>query len=318
MHLLLRRAGQGVGRRPRRRRGRSTPCSTTARPSARARATSTTGRDSLCCASVAGGRGPLLLMTVDAPSATPIEVARRLARRRPCRFARPGRSELTPTSSAMSSPIGRTRRNRHGAPVDRAPSTTAPLPSVCRASVEVEQISSRAAGSCCCAVPHRPAPTAETELAYVGLGLHLGTPVSQDADGTLLGHVRDERRRAHRPRGSPLPHHRAPGLPHRRRRHHRPALPAPCQRAARADRQRCAVYNEILRRRPDLLDVLYEPMCWDRNGEESPGEDPVFRAAGAHRRRRQPRIFYIGWYIRDAQRHPDVPRLTDAQWRRWS
>ena len=26
-----------------------------------------------------------------------------------------------------------------------------------------------------------------------------------------------------------------------------------------------------------------------------------------------PRIFYIGWYIRDAQRHPDVPRLTDAQ-----
>ena len=29
-HLLLRQAGQGVGRRPRRRRGRSTPCSRTA------------------------------------------------------------------------------------------------------------------------------------------------------------------------------------------------------------------------------------------------------------------------------------------------
>ncbi len=26
-----------------------------------------------------------------------------------------------------------------------------------------------------------------------------------------------------------------------------------------------------------------------------------------------PRIFYIGWYIRDAQRHPEAPRLTDAQ-----
>ena len=28
---------------------------------------------------------------------------------------------------------------------------------------------------------------------------------------------------------------------------------------------------------------------------------------------RTPRIFYIGWYIRDAQRHPEVPRLTDEQ-----
>ena len=26
-----------------------------------------------------------------------------------------------------------------------------------------------------------------------------------------------------------------------------------------------------------------------------------------------PSIFYIGWYIRDAQRHPEVPRLTDDQ-----
>jgi Taurine catabolism dioxygenase TauD, TfdA family len=33
---------------------------------------------------------------------------------------------------------------------------------------------------------------AATELAYIGLGLHLGNPVSQDAHGTLLGHVRDE------------------------------------------------------------------------------------------------------------------------------
>jgi hypothetical protein len=30
-----------------------------------------------------------------------------------------------------------------------------------------------------------------TELAYVGLGLHLGTPVSQSAAGDLLGHVHD-------------------------------------------------------------------------------------------------------------------------------
>ena len=74
-----------------------------------------------------------------------------------------------------------------------------------------------------------------------------------------------------------------------------------------------AIYNEILSRRRELLDVLYEPMYWDRNNEESPGEDPFFAlpvfsdAAGA------PRMFYIGWYIRDAQRHPRVPQLTGPQ-----
>ena len=67
------------------------------------------------------------------------------------------------------------------------------------------------------------------------------------------------------------------------------------------------VYSEILRRRPDPLSVLYEPMFWDRNNEQSEREAPFFRlpvridVAGA------PRVFYIGWYIRDAQRHSEVP-----------
>ena len=35
---------------------------------------------------------------------------------------------------------------------------------------------------------------------------------------------------------------------------------------------------------------------------------PVFNdVAGA------PRVFYIGWYVRDAQRHPQVPRLSSEQ-----
>ena len=83
--------------------------------------------------------------------------------------------------------------------------------------------------------------------------------------------------RTDRARGPPLPHPRAPGLPHRRRRHHRPALPArPASGGESKLASSYAVYNEILRRRPDLLEVLYEPMWWDRNGEESPGEDPAF------------------------------------------
>jgi hypothetical protein len=155
---------------------------------------------------------------------------------------------------------------------------------------------------------------AEVELAYFALGLHLGTPVSQDAAGTLLGHVRDERVartgpevRLYRTRERQDFHTDGADI-----------IGLLCLHAARRGGESklassYAVYNDILRRRPDLLDVLYEPMWWDRNGEEAAGEDPAFPlpilsdVAGA------PRFFYIGWYIRDAQRHPQVPRLTAPQ-----
>ena len=154
----------------------------------------------------------------------------------------------------------------------------------------------------------------ETELAYFALGLHLGTPVSQDAAGTLLGHVRDERVdrtgpevRLYRTRQRQDFHTDGADI-----------IGLLCLQAARSGGESrlassYAVYNEILRRRPDLLDVLYEPMWWDRNGEESPGEDRAFPLPVLHDVDGLPRVFYIGWYIRDAQRHPQVPRLTESQ-----
>ncbi len=154
----------------------------------------------------------------------------------------------------------------------------------------------------------------EIELAYAALGLQLGTPVSQDAAGTLLGHVRDERLertgpevRRYRTRERQDFHTDGADI-----------IGLLCLRTARRGGESklassYTVYNEILRRRPDLLEVLYEPMWWDRNGEESPGEPPAFALPVLHDVAGAPRIFYIGWYIRDAQRHPDVPRLTAAQ-----
>jgi Taurine catabolism dioxygenase TauD, TfdA family len=155
---------------------------------------------------------------------------------------------------------------------------------------------------------------AEAELAYFALGLHLGIPVSQDAAGTLLGHVRDERVertgpevRLYRTRERQDFHTDGADL-----------IGLLCLHSARAGGESklassYAVYNEILRRRPDLLEVLHEPMWWDRNGEESPGEAPAFALPILHDVDGTPRFFYIGWYIRDAQRHPDVPRLTTPQ-----
>jgi hypothetical protein len=154
----------------------------------------------------------------------------------------------------------------------------------------------------------------DVELAYLALGLQLGEPVSQDAQGTILGHVYD--------RGVPRtgPAIRRYATNERQDFHTDGAdiIGLLClQRARRGGESRivsaAAVYNEILARDPQALEVLYAPMYWDRNDEQSAGEDPYFALPVLSDVGGRPRFFYIGWYIRDAQRHAAVPRLTDAQ-----
>ena len=153
----------------------------------------------------------------------------------------------------------------------------------------------------------------DAEHVFWGLGLHLGTAVSQNAAGDLLGHVRDTGADASDPSvrryktrieldfhsdGSDL-------------------VGLLCLRQGRSGGENrlvstAALYNEILRRRPDLVPVLYEPFHWDRNDEQAEGEPPTFELPICRYADGNLAFFYIGWYIRDAQRHP-VPRLTDEQ-----
>lgn len=153
----------------------------------------------------------------------------------------------------------------------------------------------------------------QIELAYMGLGLHLGRPVSQNAAGDLLTHVRDERlpagvkARLYRTRERQDFHTDGADI-----------IGLLCLHGARSGGESRIVssftlHDEILRRRPDLLEELYAPMYWDRQGEEAPGEQPWFRLAPLHDIDGVPRLFYLGWYIREAQRHADVPRLTASQ-----
>jgi hypothetical protein len=43
-----------------------------------------------------------------------------------------------------------------------------------------------------------------------------------------------------------------------------------------------------------------QPFAWDRNDEQSPGEDPFFSLPVIFDIGGAPRIFFVGWYIRDA------------------
>ena len=155
----------------------------------------------------------------------------------------------------------------------------------------------------------------DAALAYYGLGLHLGEPVSQNAHGDLLGHVRDE--------DLPDADHPSVRLYRTRKRQDfhtdgADVIGLLCLRTARRGGtsrivSSLTVFNEVLRRRPDLVDVLFEPFWFDRNDEQPAGEPPAFPLPICSLWDGRLRTFYIGWYIRNAQRHPEVPRLSDAQ-----
>ncbi len=154
----------------------------------------------------------------------------------------------------------------------------------------------------------------QASLVFWGLGRHLGIPVSQNAAGNLLGHVRDTGRSITDPtvRGyqtrAHLPFHTDGS----------DVVGLLCLRTARSGGRSSvvssvAIYNEVVRRRPDLADVFFEPFYIDRRGEHRPDEPPyvplhISRVEGGRLR-----TFYIRGYIESAQRHPDVPRLTDRQ-----
>ncbi len=155
---------------------------------------------------------------------------------------------------------------------------------------------------------------ADLALIHWGIGLHMGTAVSQNAAGDVLGHVRDTGAdpldtsvRLYKTRVELGFHSDGSDL-----------VGLLCIRQGRsggANRlvSTSALYNEILRRRPDLVALLYEPFYWDRNDEQAEGEDSFFSLPICRYEEGRLTFFYIPWYIRKAQRHPQVPRLTPEQ-----
>jgi len=156
--------------------------------------------------------------------------------------------------------------------------------------------------------------TDELRAIYWGLGKYLGTAVSQSSEGDVIGDVRDLGIAKDSPR------HRGYKT-NRGERFHcdscdvaalfvlRPAMKGGVSLAASS----IAIHNEILRIRPDLLEVLYQPFYWSMQQQERPGEASYYQQPIFTNHQGYFSCRYIQGHIRSAQRFPDVPRLTDVQ-----
>ncbi|NJD33146.1 MAG: TauD/TfdA family dioxygenase [Gammaproteobacteria bacterium] len=153
----------------------------------------------------------------------------------------------------------------------------------------------------------------ESSAFFWGLGQHLGRPGAQNRKGDLLGHVRDtgadktDRYVRQYMTTQDIPFHCDAA----------DMVGLLCLRKAESGglsriASSVSVYNELLRRRPDLAPRLFEPFMLDTRDEaEANGLKalpiPPCRYAGGVLR-----TFWHSEYFRTAQRHAGV-RLTDAE-----
>ena len=156
--------------------------------------------------------------------------------------------------------------------------------------------------------------TEESAIAYFGIGSYFGWAIPQNAKGHVLGHVRDIGLDPNNPE------HRLYGTTARHLYHTDSCdiVGLLCLQTAKAGGQSkiassVTVHNEMLKRAPELVEILAQPFYIDRKGEIPDGKGPyyqmpIFNPYGGYLTTTYGRDF-----ITAAQRFDDVPRLTDQQ-----
>lgn len=166
-------------------------------------------------------------------------------------------------------------------------------------------------------------------LAYWGMGVHIGYPVCQNARGEMIGHVADIGARSSI--DNPVdgsaeskvflhPKHRS-YMSNERLSYHTDfadVIGLLCLNPSKTGGESkivssIAIHNEILRRRPDLLKVLYEPYWVDRRGELPAGAKPyypmpIFCMFGA-----KLTSYYAGGHMKTTAQYTELPPLSELQ-----
>ncbi len=150
--------------------------------------------------------------------------------------------------------------------------------------------------------------------AWIGIGTCFGDPLPQNAKGHIIGHVKDLRRDArHKNQRTFGTNERQPyhtdncdivGLL---------CLKTPKSGGLFSLTSSYAVYNEMLKRRPDLVKVLEQPFIQDRRGEVPQGKQETYEMAAYYHHQGRLLSVIDRNYVNAGQAHDYVPRLTRDQ-----
>ena len=146
---------------------------------------------------------------------------------------------------------------------------------------------------------------------FFGIGAHLGDARSQNADGHLLGHVRDigansndQNTRIYQTSQRQTFHTDSADV-----------VGLNCINDAKKGGDSLLVsavtiFNHMVELRPDLVEYLFDPIATDRRGEVPPGELPYLTIPPLSLEDNLLTVFYQRQYIDSAQRFDDAMKLS--------
>src|SRR5688500_9715557 len=154
----------------------------------------------------------------------------------------------------------------------------------------------------------------QAAIAFLAIGVHLGNLRMQNAQGHLLGHVRDLGRSSEDPNTRIY-------QTRERQTHHTDSCDVVALLCLQKAKQgglsslvsSTTIFNEMRRRRPDLLEVLMKPIETDRRGEVPEGSKPYFTIPVFNYHDGLVSAIYQRQYIESARRFPGVAPLSTAQ-----
>ena len=155
----------------------------------------------------------------------------------------------------------------------------------------------------------------ELSVAFWGLGLHLGGPIVQNSKGELLGSVINTTGTDPSTNANSRFYHTNHAAPF----HVDGAdvVGLACVRRSKSGGaslvvSSCSIYNAILRKRPDLIPLMYEPLWFDHRGEHNAvtGE-PYWVTSICGYINSKLSIMYLRNFIESGQRYEGAPPLTD-------
>lgn len=163
----------------------------------------------------------------------------------------------------------------------------------------------------------------------MGIGHWIGTPVPQDNTGQMMRDIQAEpgdlgarHERMQNKDGGEFLSSKARTYSNGLLRYHTDRTdvvgPLMARRSASGGESRvvstAAVHNAILARRPDLLELLYQPIYRSRLGEEAGSGDDIYPLPVFGVEDGKLTSHYSRTYVEAAQLVPDTPRMSDAQW----
>jgi hypothetical protein len=155
----------------------------------------------------------------------------------------------------------------------------------------------------------------QTAIGYLGLGSYFGSFRSQNAKGHLLGHVKDLGLDISKPTTRYY-------QTTKQLKYHTDSCDIVgliCLKTAKAGGESglvssVTIFNEILKRRPDLLPQLFHSFPTDRRGEVPPGMKPWFDVPVFSWYAGKLTTIYAGQYIHSAQKlFPEARRLSERE-----